>query len=162
MTERTARRAAIGAAILAVTVAGASTAAAAPAQNLVGTFQLTSGSCSGGKARGTYFRMVYPDGTAAKGPYFANPDSSCSNPTYTPGRAGSDGGLETGRYQPGPTRTFDGSGNARARSIIEPSPFSAIAFSVRTPKVDPISGKTLPTPTIELDHSMTKARVRAL
>jgi hypothetical protein len=161
MTISTSRRAAIGAAVLAVAVAGASTAAAAPAQSLVGTFGLTSGSCSGGKARGTYFRMVYPDGSAARGPFFANPDSRCSNTTYTPGRAGTDGGLETGRYQPGPTRTFDGSGNARAASIIAPSPFGAIAFSVRTPKVDPISGRTLPTPSIKVRNGRLSGQITA-
>ena len=162
MTDRAARRAGIGTLILAASLAGAATtAAAAPAQNLVGTFGLTAGKCVGGEPRGTYFRMISPGGSVEDGPYFANPDSTCSDRTYTPGRPGTDGGLRTGRFQPGPSRPFDSRGNALAGSIIAPSPFTAIKFSVRTPRRDPVSGRSLPAPSIKVRNGRLSGQITA-
>ncbi|MEA2189301.1 MAG: hypothetical protein QOK16_4312 [Solirubrobacteraceae bacterium] len=115
---------------------------ATPSNELVGTFKLTSGSYSGSKPHGTWFRMIYPGGTK----YFPNPDSKASNKTYTLGRAGTDGGLTTGRFQPHPDPAFDGAGNARANKIIKPQPFTGIRFTVATLKTDPQSSKTVPAP----------------
>ena len=161
MTHRAARRAGI-ALVLATSLAGAgATAAAASSQSLVGTFRLAPGKCVGGTVDGTYFRMIFPKGSVKRGPFFANPDSTCSNSTYTPGRPGTDGGLETGRYQPGPSSTFDSRGNARAGSIIAPSPFTAIRFSVRTPDRDPVSGRRLPKPSITVRNGRLSGQVTA-
>jgi hypothetical protein len=124
--------------VLAVAVAAPGAPEAASSKALQGTFRLNAGSYSGGKARGTYFRMIYP-GAARR--YFANPDSSASNKTYTLGRAGSDGGLATGRFQPHPNPPFDKQGNARASRIIRPQPFTQITFTVATLSRDPRTKK---------------------
>lgn len=120
-------------------------ARAAASKSLVGTFKLDPGRFSGGKARGSYLRMSQPDGS----PY-PNPDSSASDKSYTLMRAGTDGGLATGRFQAPPSRAFDGRGNSLSKRIMRPTGFTAIKFSVYTsPKVNSrppsisVSGKKL-------------------
>lgn len=112
---------------------------AAGSRALNGTFRLQSGSFSGGKGHGTYFRMIYPGGKK----YFPNPDSKAADKTFILGVAGRDGGLETGVYQSHPNPPFDGKGNARANRIIKPGSFSGIRFSVATLKVDPQTKKSV-------------------
>ena len=129
------------AAVTAVALAGAPSQAAS-SKTLNGTFTLTPGSYSGGKAHGTWFRMII-SGNRAKKAYLPNPDSKSKDKTYTLGRPGKDGGLATGRFQPSPSPAFDGKGNALANKIIRPQPFTAINFSVATLKVDPQSKKTV-------------------
>jgi hypothetical protein len=126
-------------AAIAVAVALPDAPQAASSKALNGTFRLSAGSYSGGKARGTYFRMIYPGGGKR---YFANPDSSSSNKTYTLGRAGTDGGLVTGRFQPHPSPPFDKKGNAKASKIIRPQPFTQITFTVATLSKDPTTKKS--------------------
>lgn len=109
--------------------AGSDTATvrAAASKNLVGTFKLTPGRFSGGKASGSYLRMTQPDGRP-----FSNPDSSAPDRSYTLIRPGTDGGLATGRFQPPPSKAFDGKGNSLAKRIMRPTPFTAINFSAAT------------------------------
>lgn len=118
---------------------------------LVGTFRLTPGACSGAGASGTWFRMIQPGGTLEKGKFFENPDSPCRDKSFTPQRPGTDGGLVTGRYQPGPARPFDASGNAGASAILEPGTFTAIGFAISTAPIDPQSGKKVAKPEIRVD-----------
>lgn len=113
---------------------------AAGSKSLVGTFKLDPGRYSGGKARGSYLRMVQPDGKP-----FPNPDSSARDRTYTLIRPGSDGGLVTGRTQRAPKPAFDRRGNALARRIMRPQAFTAIdfsAFTTSSPRIR-LSGKRL-------------------
>jgi hypothetical protein len=129
------------AAAAAIALAGAPSQAAS-SKALNGTFRLTAGSYSGGKAHGTWFRMII-SGSAKKKAYLPNPDSRSKDKTYTLGRPGRDGGLATGRFQPSPDPAFDSKGNALARKIIKPEPFTAINFTVATLKKDPQSKKTV-------------------
>jgi hypothetical protein len=143
---RTARRTTTGllglsaAAIAAAALVGAPSQAAS-SKALNGTFKLAPGTFSGGKASGTYFRMI-TSRSGSKTQYLANPDSRARDKSYTLGRPGKDGGLATGRFQPHPDPPFDGRGNARANKIIRPEPYTAIRFSVATLQKDPQTKKT--------------------
>ncbi|WP_370248811.1 hypothetical protein [Nocardioides sp.] len=114
---------------------------------LVGTFALDPGACDGAPS-GSYFRMVNSGGTLEEGPYFPNPDSSCSDPSITPIAPGTDGGLVTGGYQPSPDPAFDDQGNAQADGITAPAGFAAIQFGLSTQETDPQTGTEVPAPEI--------------
>jgi hypothetical protein len=144
---RTVRRTTTGLLGLALSAGAAVALVGAPSQAasskaLDGTFRLQAGSYSGGKAHGTWFRMI-TSRSGSKTQYLANPDSTARDKTYTLGRPGRDGGLATGRFQPHPDPPFDGKGNALANKIIQPQPYTAIRFSVATLKQDPQSKKTV-------------------
>ena len=164
-TTRRVRRAKVAASALAVavTVAGVATASAAGASSskLVGTFKITRGVSVKGSIRGSYFRMVYPGGNLTSGPFFANPNSSSSNKTYTLVSPGTQGGLRTGAYQPAPKVAFDSKGDSLARLIIKPTSFTGINFSVLTSAKDAQTGKAVPVPTITLSHGHLSGDVRA-
>jgi hypothetical protein len=148
--------------VLAACSSGPSTAkpsVSTGAHALVGTFRLTPGACVSSGATGTYFRMISPDGSIARGPFFANPDSTCSEKTYTLAKPGTDGGFVTGRYQPNPSPAFDPNGNALANEIVTPQPFTAIAFTVSTNKVDHQTGLTVPVPSIRVNHGRLSGQV---
>jgi hypothetical protein len=115
---------------------------------LVGTFRLDPGSCVGYSVSGTYFRMIFPNGNVKTGRFFFNPDSLCSNKSYTLAVPGSAGGLVTGRYQPNPTPPFDQHGGALANKIVQPQGFTAINFSIATNATDPQTSKSVPAPRI--------------
>ena len=129
-------------------IAATSTAGGATTQRLVGTFQITKGSCAKGVAHGSYFRMIYPGGNVTTGKFFANPDSACASKTYTLISPGSAGGLVTGKFQPAPSPAFDSVGNSRAGAISAPQAFTAIKFGLVTTPSDASSGKSLPAPSI--------------
>src|SRR4051812_752242 len=96
--------------------------AAAPAPNkLSGLFKLESGHCSTAHAKptGSYLLVV----SAAQGHAVRNLHGGCANPDYTALRPGTDGGLQTGRFQGQPTPAFDAQRNSTARRIIEPVNF---------------------------------------
>ncbi|MEA2193707.1 MAG: hypothetical protein QOG42_141 [Solirubrobacteraceae bacterium] len=133
----------------------AATGAAASPKPLVGTFRLTPGKYSGGKATGTYFRMITKSG------YFKNPDSSSSNKTYTLGTPGTDGGLVTGKFQSHPSPAFTSNGSARANKIVKPQSFSGIKFSVATLPTDPQSKKKVPAPRIVTSGGKLSGQVQA-
>lgn len=115
---------------------------AASSTALNGTFRLQPGSFSGGKARGTYFRMILARGQG----YLNNPDSRARDKTYTLGRPGRDGGIATGRYQSHPSPPFASNGSARANLIIQPESFTSINFSVATLPKDPQSKRSVAAP----------------
>ena len=138
-------------------LAGASSARRA----LVGTFKLAPGACATASASGTYFRMIFPKGTVAAGPFFQNPDSTCSDKTYTLAVPGSSGGLVTGRYQPNPVPAFNAQGGALANSIVQPQSFTAIDFSIATNKKDPQTNETVPAPSISVSNGKITGQVEA-
>lgn len=140
--------------LLRVAPASASTA-------LVGTFDITAGSCNGGQVSGSYFRMILQGGNAS-GPFLSNSDSTCSDQSYTPMAPGTDGGLATGRYQPQPSPAFDGSGNALARRIISPAKFYGVGYSASTQPTDPQTEKGVPAPQITVSGTALSGSVQAV
>jgi hypothetical protein len=148
------RRTALGALLLAVAgllVWGLGAEPARAADELVGTFRIAAGSCSGGRASGSYFRMVQPTGNTRSGPWVDNADSTCSDGTYTLLAPGTDGGLITGTNQPAPNPGFDGSGNSLAARIIRPVKFFGVAFSASTNATDLQAGTATAVPTVRAD-----------
>ncbi|HZQ86601.1 MAG TPA: hypothetical protein VFA83_17270 [Acidimicrobiales bacterium] len=130
-------------------------AAAPPARaagtNLVGTFALTPGTCPSGGATGTYFRMVQPSGTVAKGPFVSNGDSTCADKTYTLLAPGSDGGAVSGGYQPAPSPAFDGQGNSLANRIVVPAVFFGVRFGLSTDPKDRQTGASVTPLAVQVD-----------
>jgi hypothetical protein len=141
---------AAGVVLVSPTQAGAATI-------LVGTFEITPGSCAGGHVTGSYFRMLQPGGAVA----LQNTDSTCSDQTYTPMSPGTDGGLITGKYQPAPKPAFDSKGNGVARSITTPTPFYHSAFATATNAVDPQTGKSVSAPSVQANGSSLSADLRS-
>ena len=129
---------------------------------LVGTFKLTAGKCGASGATGSYFRMIYPGGTLASGKFFQNPDSSCSDKSFTPVLPGAAGGLRTGAYQSSATAAFDAKGNAKVNKIIAPTGFSAIKFGLATLAKDPKTGQAAPVPSISVANGKLSGQVEAL
>ena len=115
---------------------------------LEGTFAITAGDCSSSPVTGSYFRMVQSGGTVADGPFVPNADSTATDQTYTLLEPGTDGGLTTGAFQPGPDPLFDADGNALADAIIQPVTFFGVAFSITTADTDPETGDPVDAVTI--------------
>ena len=132
-----------------VLVAGV-TSAAPGAAPVAGTLGIDAGTCSGGTASGSTFRMILPSGDTS-GPFVSNGDSTCDDQTYTLLRPGSDGGLVLGDYQPAPSPAFDGNGNGRADRIIEPTMFFGVGFAIASNPTDPQTGQDVPAPSITAD-----------
>jgi hypothetical protein len=151
---------ALGSVVVIPTVAsGASGSAATP---LVGTFKITAGSCSGATPTGSYFRMIFPGGSLTAGKFFDNPDSLCTDKSYTVVSPGTAGGLRTGKYQPDPSPAFSTSGGALASTIIQPEAFTAINFSIATDKTDPQTALAVPAPVIKVRRGKLSGQVTAL
>jgi hypothetical protein len=106
--------------------------------------------------------MIYPGGSLKGGKFFANPDSACSNKTYTLVGAGTDGGLQTGVYQPGPAAPFDAKGNAKAARITAPQAFTQIKFGIATLAKDPKTGQSAPAPAITVTNGKLSGQVEAV
>jgi hypothetical protein len=136
-------------------------AAAASGTALVGTFKLAPGTCAGYSVTGTYFRMIFPNGSIKGGKFFENPDSLCSNKTYTLAIPGTDGGLVTGHFQPNPSPAFNAQGGALASRIVQPQGFTAIDFSIATNAKDPQTGKSVPAPHIVNSHGKLSGQIEA-
>ena len=85
-------------------------AANAHATTLVGTFKLTAGSCATTHAD----RDVLPHDLSRREPhggkFFDNPDSTCTDKSYTLAVPGTAGGFTTGKYQPEPGAGLLGDG----------------------------------------------------
>jgi hypothetical protein len=128
---------------------------------LVGTFALTAGRCGAGPPTGTYFRMIQPGGTVARGKFFSNPDSSCKDKSFTVERPGIDHGLITDTYQPSPAQPFDTHGNARAARILEPGSFTAIKFAIATAATDPQTRKKVAAPHIVVKDGRLSGQLSA-
>jgi hypothetical protein len=155
----------VGITIVALTGCGSSSSSSsttAPAvQKLIGTFKLTAGAYGPSGATGTYFRMINPGGTIAKGPFFSNPDSTATDKSYTLLSPGTDGGLTTGKYQPNPSPAFDSKGNSLAKAIVAPAAFEALDFGLSTNPKDPQSGTAVPAPSIDVDNGTITGTIPA-
>jgi hypothetical protein len=92
--------------------------------------------------------MIQPGGTIAGGKFFENPDSPCTDKSYTSGTPGTDGGLVTATYQPNPVPPFNANGGAKATSIVQPQSFTEIDFGISTNQRDPQTGLAVPPPRI--------------
>jgi hypothetical protein len=149
---------ALSTAALSPTVAGA---AGSRAKELVGTFKLAAGSCTGTVPTGTYFRMIFPGGTIAAGKFFDNPDSTCTDQSYTLASPGTAGGLVNGKYQPDPTPAFSAAGGALATAIVKPQEFTSINFGIATNATDPQTGLAVPAPVIRDKNGKLSGQVEA-
>lgn len=136
-------------------VPAATSATAVTSTPLVGTFRLDPGaqSAAGAPVTGSYFRMLQPGGSVAAGPYLANANSSLPDQTYTPFRAGTDGGLVTGTDQSQPIPGFDANGGSLSNRIIQPTPFYGVNFGVSTNATDLQTGTATSVPAISVDSS---------
>ncbi|MCA1845767.1 MAG: hypothetical protein LC792_21750, partial [Actinobacteria bacterium] len=123
----------------------------ATGEALVGTFTISQGSCASSPAKGSWFRMIQPNGNAASGPYVQNADSTCSDKAFTAMAPGSDGGLVTGAHQPQPSPEFDGAGNGLASRITKPTRFYGVDFATATNPVDPQTGRKAGPPSVTVD-----------
>jgi hypothetical protein len=146
---------------IAAVVAAPAGASGSHATPLVGTFKLTAGSCATATPTGTYFRMIFPGGSLSAGKFFDNPDSTCTDKSYTLVTPGTAGGFTTGKYQPDPVPAFSASGGALSSSIIEPQLFTAIDFSIATNPKDPQTGVATPPPTIKVKNGKLSGQVQA-
>ena len=157
---------ALGRAVLAVLAVLAVVPAAASAQSggasLEGTFRILPGSCAGGQASGSWFRMAQPNGTAQRGPFFENPDSTCGDQSYTLLSPGTEGGLVTGAFQPRPRDPFDATGNTRAERIIAPVRFGSILFGLSTQRIDAQSRRRVKAPSIRVVGRRLTGNLQAL
>lgn len=152
------RRSSVVAVLVAALVLALAAQAPAARRQLVGTFTIAPGKQTpargGQRARvsGSYFRMIYPNGSPRRGPFFANSDSTATDKTYTLFKPGIDRGLRTGAYQPQPRPAFAPNGFALANRIVRPLPFAGIKFSLSTAATDMQSGASVSTlPTIVAD-----------
>jgi hypothetical protein len=128
---------------------------------LKGVFTLAAGSCQGGTASGSYFRMILANGSPS-GPFLSNSDSTCDDDSYTLLQGGTDGGLRLGEFQPQPSPAFDSNGNAKAARFIRPVRFYGVDFSAATNRVDPQTGLTVRAPEVTASGSSVSADLRAL
>jgi hypothetical protein len=147
--------------MVAFTAAAPASAANSSAKPLVGTFKLTAGSCAKAAPTGTYFRMIYPGGSLSAGRFFDNPDSTCTDKSYTLATPGTAGGFTTGKYQPNPVPAFSASGGALSSAIVEPQSFAAINFSIATNPKDPQTGVALPPPSIKVKNGKLSGQLQA-
>ncbi|HZU78747.1 MAG TPA: hypothetical protein VE991_02425, partial [Acidimicrobiales bacterium] len=141
MTRRPRRAASVIAVVLMATLTAACSSAGAgstdQSRKLVGLFQLTPGAVDGTQITGSWFRMLQPGGTVAKGPYMINADSSADSGKATLLAPGTAGGLRSGAYQSQPSPAFDSHGNSTANAIMTPTKFFGVEFSISTNPVDP-------------------------
>lgn len=150
---------------LALTACGSSTTASAPAASgstagsassgaaansgphqLIGYFRITAGHCSSASATpsGSYLAMLGAGGNG----FVKNPTGGCANANFSPLQPGTDGGLVTGAYQPGPTSAFDAKGNALSAKIFRPVSFFGTAFGGATAPVDAQTHLHVPPPSV--------------
>ncbi len=133
-----------------VSLLAAPRASASTSVSLVGTFRLTGGTCDpvSHVVSGSYFRLIFPHGNDANGPYFENSTSYCVDKSYTTIDSGTAGGLATGTYQPGSGRRFTRDGDARSNVIIRPVAFAAVDLALSTQPIDLQTHRSVPAPTI--------------
>lgn len=142
--------AASGAASGSTTPAGAASPASAAKSSaprtLVGYFRLTAGHCGSATSAptGSYLAMLGAGGNG----FVKNPTGGCLNPDYSPLTPGTDGGLVTGAYQPGPSPAFDAKGDSLAQKIFHPVTFFGTAFGGATAAVDAQTSAHVPPPSI--------------
>ena len=137
------------AALLALTAAFATTAAHASLVLFGRIILITNGNDSGGLT-GSYFEM-----RDARGALVTN---SSTNRTYTLLSAGTTG-LALLAYTEAASPAFDRSGNSLTETIIAPTLFDGIRFSVATPRIDPVTRATNDLPSILVDLATTPATI---
>lgn len=128
-------------------------------RQLTGLFRLTPGAEVGGQLTGTWFRMLQPDGSVTKGPYMKNAASPADGGLATLLAPGTAGGLRTGGYQSQPAPAFDTGGNSLADSILTPTTFFGVKFSVSTNRTDLQTKTVVPPPTIVLRNGKLVANL---
>jgi hypothetical protein len=131
---------------------------------MVGTFDLTAGVCNPVTSviAGSYFKLIFPGGNVHTGFFFQNTSSRCFNKSFTIISPGTEGGLLTGGFQPGPQRAFTKNGDARAGAIIRPVPFAAIDLSLSTQATDPQTKMPVPAPVVESNGGKLSGNFEAL
>lgn len=140
---------------------GGAPVAAAASTDLKGAFRITAGSCGGATVTGSWFRMIQPGGSPEAGPFVENADSPCADKTYTPLRAGTDGGLVNGAHQPQPAEPFDGPGNGTAARIVQPQRFFGVHFAAATNATDPQTQAATGAPLMRRDGEKLTGDLRA-
>lgn len=136
---------------------------AASTGELTGVFKIEAAECAGGAVtKGSFFRMVQPNGKTDQGPFVPNGDSACGDKTYTPLLPGQDGGLSTASFQPNPEPAFDSTGNGVAAALTQPQTWFAVKFSLSTNKKDPQSGLEVAAPALTVEGGSLKGDLRAL
>jgi len=115
---------------------------------LVGLVTLTPGAAKGSELTGTWFRMVQIGGTAAKGPYMRNANSTADGGQATLLKPGTSGGLRLGGYQSQPEPAFAPNGDSTSKAITLPTKFFGVAFSIATNPVDPQTKTEVAPPTV--------------
>jgi hypothetical protein len=159
--SRIAATALVAGVVAAGVITAGSVGVASTSKRLVGTFKITKGTTVRGAVRGSYFRMVYPGGKVATGPFFANPNSRAVNKTFTLVAPGTAGGLRTGRFQPAPHVAFNAKGDSLARAIIAPTSFTGINFSALTASHDAQTGAKVTVPSITVSKGRLSGDLRA-
>ena len=130
---------------------------------LSGLFEVEAGRCqAGAPPTGSWFRLLRPDGSLTTGPFEANPDSDCDDATFTMLRPGSDGGLRTDVYQPGPGDAFDGTGHATAARIVEPVRWSGFALGLSTNEQDPQAKIAVSAPSLRAEGRVLRGDLRGV
>jgi hypothetical protein len=128
-------------------------------RTLVGLFRISPGTVVGGQVAGSWFRMLQPGGSVATGPYMKNAASPADGGLATLLAPGSAGGLRTGGYQSQPVPAFDAGGNSLADSILTPTTFFGVKFSVSTNPTDLQTKTAVPPPTIVLRNGKLAANL---
>jgi hypothetical protein len=146
---------------IAVAFPGSAGASGSGTQALIGTFKLVGGSCSGAAPTGSYFKMIFPGGTVAGGKFFDNPDSACTDKSYTLFNPGAAGGFTTGKFQRDPVPAFSATGGALSNAIIQPQLFTAIDFGIATNPKDQQTGLKVPPPSITVRKGKLSGQVTA-
>jgi hypothetical protein len=137
----------------------AATSASTHSRELIGLFRLTPGTAAGGQLAGSWFRMVQPGGSVTKGPYMKNAQSPADGGLATLLAPGTAGGLRTGGYQSQPAPAFDAGGNSLADSVLAPTEFFGVKFSVSTNRADLQTKTVVPPPTIVLRNGKLAANL---
>ncbi len=131
---------------------------------MVGTFRVTAGTCNPvtDVIAGSYLKLIFPGGNVHTGFFFQNTSSRCFDESFTTISPGTDGGIVTGEFQPGPPRVFTAEGDARANAIIRPVSFAAIALSLSTQPMDTQTKKPVPAPAVQNDRGKLSGNVEAV
>lgn len=169
MRSRMSRHLAVWVGIASASMLMGCSVAAVPADGqgsvpLVGLFRISEGACNSATdaITGSYFRLIFPKGNVHTGFFFQNATSGCFDKSFTTVSVGSQGGLLTGSYQPGPAPAFARNGDARARAIIRPVAFATGDLSLSTQVTDPQTRRSVPAPSVTVTGSKLTGDLEAV